>query len=82
MRIAFFLEQLLDYFQLLKAQINEIQILIEKYVQEYFPLEYALFLEILRVSKIIAAVILGEIGPNVEFLYQRLTSCILSRCLS
>ncbi|WP_192987183.1 IS110 family RNA-guided transposase [Carnobacterium mobile] len=62
----FLLGQSLDYFQFLKAQLNEVQILIEKYIQEHFPLEYALLLEIPGVSKIIAAVILGEIGPNVE----------------
>lgn len=37
----------IDNFQFLKAQLDEIQILIEKYIQEHFQHEYTLFLEYL-----------------------------------
>lgn len=60
------LEDSLDEYHFYSRKIDRIEEDIERYILEHFPKEYALLMEIPGVKQQSAAVILGEIGPNVE----------------
>lgn len=60
------LEDSLEEYRFYSSKINQIEEDIEHYVLEHFPEEYELLMEIPGIKKQSAAVILGEIGPNVE----------------
>lgn len=56
----------LDEYRFYTKKIKQIEQDIEVYIAEYFQATYDLLLELPGVKKHSAAVILGEIGPNVE----------------
>lgn len=60
------LDDSLEEYRFYSKKINQIEEDIENYVLEHFPEEYELLMELPGVKKQSAAVILGEIGPNVE----------------
>lgn len=60
------LDDSLDEYRYYSRKVETIEMEIESYILEHFPREYTLLLEIPGVKKQSAAVILGEIGPNVE----------------
>jgi len=60
------LEDSLEEYRFYSRKIKQIEEDIEVYILEHFPEEYKLLMEIPGVKKQSAAVILGEIGPNVE----------------
>lgn len=60
------LEDSLDEYHFYSRKIKRIEEDIERYIWEHFPEEYVLLMEIPGVKQQSAAVILGEIGPNVE----------------
>lgn len=60
------LDDSLDEYRFYTHKIKQIEKEIERYVSEYFPDTYARLLEIPGIKAQSAAVILGEIGPNVE----------------
>ncbi|PIC70275.1 hypothetical protein CSV77_09365 [Sporosarcina sp. P16b] len=60
------LEDSFEEYHFYSRKIKQIEEDIERYILEYFPEEYALLMEIPGVKQQSAAVILGEIDPNVE----------------
>lgn len=60
------LKDSLEEYHFYSDKIKQIEADIEQYVLEYFPVEYELLMELPGIKKQSAAVILGEIGPNVE----------------
>ncbi|MDQ1850800.1 IS110 family transposase, partial [Gemmobacter fulvus] len=60
------LDDSLDEYRFYTQKINRIEEDIKQYILHHFPVEYELLREIPGVSEHSAAVILGEIGPNVE----------------
>ena len=62
----FLLGQSLEHYRHLVNQVDEITVVIKRYVLERFERKYNLLIELPGVSAIVAFVILSEIGPNVE----------------
>lgn len=60
------LDDSLDEYRFYTTKIGQIETAIEHYISEHFPDTYALLMEIPGIKKQSAAVILGEIGPDVE----------------
>ncbi len=60
------LEDSLDEYRFYTTKIAQLEHAIEQYISEHFPDTYALLMEIPGIKQHSAAVILGEIGPNVE----------------
>ncbi|GAA0352926.1 hypothetical protein GCM10008932_02440 [Alkalibacterium iburiense] len=62
----FLLSESLEEFYFYTKKVNRIKAVIKEYALQYFPLEYGLLQKIPGINEESAAVILGEIGPNVE----------------
>nr|WP_255397310.1 IS110 family transposase [Sporosarcina sp. P7] len=60
------LEDSFEEYHFYSRKIKQIEEDIERFILEYFPEEYALLMEIPGVKLQSAAVILGEIDPNIE----------------
>lgn len=60
------LEDSLDEYRYYTKKIQVIEQEIDTYISKHFPVEYELLMELPGIKKQSAAVILGEIGPNVE----------------
>lgn len=60
------LDDSLDEYQFYTQKIERIEQDIEEYILDYFPLEYELLQSIPGVKQHSAAIILAEIGPNIE----------------
>ncbi|MDB0579428.1 IS110 family transposase [Salinicoccus roseus] len=60
------LDDSLDEYRFYTTKIEQIEKAIAQYILKYFPDTYALLMEIPGIKEQSAAVILGEIGPDVE----------------
>lgn len=62
----FLLGESLEEFHFYTQKIDQIKLVIKQYALQHFPQEYELLQKIPGINEESAAVILGEIGPNVE----------------
>lgn len=62
----YLLEESLDELNFFQKKIDQLEAKIKDYCLEYFPEEYGLLMEIPGIKEIGAAIILGEIGPDVD----------------